>query len=366
MKRVVIYMAFILIMLIGLMTPFTRSHKVVAQSSPPNSSSSANKGFVWKEKFEEAMFVPEAISFSDRKHGFVAAELGKVYRTIDGGKSWEKVLDAEFPHYWYGVHAFNKDRILITGVNNSKASAIIRWSEDGGTTWTEDITLQPAPNKAPNWLFKVVFKDDLNGIIVGTSGRIYRTTNGGRKATDWTLIDVKDDLAGGLGTDLIYRPDGIVTLTGVDDCDSSDGGLTWSCRNSIDEVFDGPIAFGDVNYGLTGAGTIFPKEEGWLHRTTDGGRTWSQRLLTQNLPIRTINILNSQIAFAAGGSIWSNTGGIYSTNDGGDSWQLDINTHAEIVGMTIVPVKEKIFDIWCVGTDQTLTGRIYKTRVTLK
>src|SRR5690606_8556590 len=87
--------------------------------------------------------VVTAVSFVNPNVGYMSAELGVVYKTTDGGFTWNTVLNLGFPHYWYGVHAFSEEKVIIAGFNNSTGDGILRWTIDGGTTWTDDYNNCP-------------------------------------------------------------------------------------------------------------------------------------------------------------------------------------------------------------------------------
>jgi hypothetical protein len=67
------------------------------------------------------------------------------------------------------------------------------------------------------------------------------------------------------------------------DCVSLDRGSSFTCNpHAVDSVFDGGIAI-DVKsgLGLTGGGELSPALSGWVHRSTDGGSTWSPSRVLQ-------------------------------------------------------------------------------------
>jgi hypothetical protein len=133
-------------------------------------------------------------------------------------------------------------------------------------------------------------------------------------------------------------------------------------QHSADPTFDGGVWFPDSLHGWTGGGQISTPVSGWVHRTTDGGATWSDRLIETPEPIRAVLFLNETLGFAVGGNHFSSVGAIYSTTDGGDSWRLDVNTASEMEGIDYQVVGDSI-DLWCSGFDNGLNGRIYKTRI---
>jgi hypothetical protein len=152
-------------------------------------------------------------------------------------------------------------------------------------------------------------------------------------------------------------------MTGITFCHSSDAGVNWDVAHSIDPVFDGGVSFPDTMCGWTGGGQISAPVSGWIHRTTDAGQTWSDRLIQTPWPVRSLLFLNDTLGFAVGGNHFSAVGGIYSTTNAGDSWRLDVNTQAEMQGIDAKPAGNDSTDVWCAGYNSSLTGVIYKTRI---
>jgi photosystem II stability/assembly factor-like uncharacterized protein len=289
--------------------------------------------------------VVKALSFTSPTVGYMAAELGIIYKTTDGGFNWTTVLNLGFPYYWYGVRAFSPERVLIAGFNDTTGDGIMRWSTDGGASWTNDIVIAPGPF---NWLLGLGFADSLHGLAAGQVGKVFVTTNGGINSQDWTSV-LADTTQGWFAGNATLRADGKYFITGISFCDSTDYGLTWSRRTSIDPVFDGGVSFPDDLHGWTGGGSIAPTVEGWVHRTTNGGATWSGRILSTPYPVRVVYFLDSLIGFAQGGDVNSGVGGIWESSDGGVNWIEAINTGAEMAGLDWQQIGPESIDIWSVG-----------------
>ena len=124
-------------------------------------------------------------------------------------------------------------------------------------------------------------------------------------------------MAAGSATNSACCPSGHARASGITYCDSSNAGAAWTCGPPVDSVFDGPVFFDDETSGWVGGGEISPDVAGWVHRTTDGGATWSDRTLDTPWPIREILFVTPDMGWAAGGNIYSGAGGLYFSNDGG-------------------------------------------------
>jgi hypothetical protein len=142
---------------------------------------------------------------------------------------------------------------------------------------------------------------------------------------------------------------GQAAASGITYCQSADTGRQWACRGSIDSVFDGATEF-NGSAGWVGGGEISPDVAGWLHRTRDGGQTWSGRVLTTAWPIRQIESLGPRLVWAAGGNIYSGAGGIDVSTDGGRTWTQDLDTGTEVGACSHHAIGTGAKTrVWCVG-----------------
>jgi photosystem II stability/assembly factor-like uncharacterized protein len=297
------------------------------------------------------------ITFPSAKIGYAAAELGQVWKTVNGGTSWTRIMNLGFPYYWYGVTALTAKDVVISGFNDNNFEGILRWSHDGGKTWTGDVVLTTS-----GWSFRVRFADPTNGLVMdglnlNAPNAAHVTTDGGAQASDWTE-NVPDPNGGWFGNQFSLHKNMHARASGITFCKSKNGGAKWSCRAPIDSVFDGPVFFQDDTYGWVGGGEISPNVEGWVHQTADGGKTWSGRTLDGPWPIREIRFLSPTIGWAAGGNYSQNIGGMYFSRNGGKTWSLDVNTGAEMDACDRRKVGTK-FQIWCAGYNSSFNGVVY-------
>ena len=305
------------------------------------------------------------LSFATSSVGYAAAELGQVWKTTDGGAHWTEIMNLGFPYCWFGVKAMNAKVVVISGFNDSNFQGIIRWSKNGGATWTSDIVLNP-----DGWSYRIrraKGKDWLvvDGVDLQAPNRAHYTTDGGATAGDWTAV-VPDPNGGWFGNQFSLLSNLHARVAGITYCESLDLGADWSCRPSIDSVFDGPVFFANDKAGWVGGGEISPNVEGWLHRTTDGGATWSGRTLDDPWPIREIRFLNPKLGWAAGGNIYSNVGGIYFSSDGGKTWSLDLDSKGSEMDACDSVKTGKTFQVWCAGYNSSFSGVVYTVQGVLK
>jgi hypothetical protein len=301
------------------------------------------------------------ISFPSTKIGFAAAEGGQVWKTIDGGNTWTEVLNLGYPYYFYGVTALNSKDVVASGFYDSSSFyGLIRWSHDGGKTWGSDVVVSNT-----GWVQRVRFVKHVDGLIMdligGQQNLAEYTTDGGATAADWTSV-VSDPSGAWFQPEFSFLPNLHARASGIDFCTSLNGGASWSCGPSVDSVFDGTTFFLNDKYGWVGGGEISPNVEGWVHVTTNGGKTWSGRTLDGPWPIREILFLNSKTGWAAGGNVYTGVGGMYFTSDGGQTWAVDATTGSEMGACDKRPSKPG-YQVWCAGFDPSFTGHIYTTHV---
>ena len=294
------------------------------------------------------------LAFPTAQIGYVAAELGQVWKTSDGGENWTKIMDLGFPYYWYGVYAFNAMDVVISGFDNNAFTGILRWSHDGGETWSDDIVVNDQ-----GWSMRVRFADQQNGLVMDlisltAPNMAHYTTNGGATAPDWTSV-VPDPNGGWFANQFSLLASGHARASGITYCDSANSGAAWTCGPPVDSVFDGPVFFADEMNGWVGGGSISPDVAGWVHRTTDGGATWSDRTLDTPFPIREILFVSAQAGWAVGGNIYSNVGGIYFSNDGGQTWTSDFDS----AGHELDACAHVEQHVWCAGYDASFSGAVY-------
>jgi photosystem II stability/assembly factor-like uncharacterized protein len=201
-------------------------------------------GFIWakNEAKWQSVFEPKSeiyrfryIEFLDNKTGFAASETEygtQIFKTQDGGKSWNKVYENEISGHPFDLLVVDKDTAIIA-INDEY---IIR-TEDGGKTW-----------KAQE---------------LESTGRTI-------KEDDW--ISLTDNGA----SDLTLASDGVVWVVGKKGSlyYSDDKGKTWKrpdkMPNSIKEQELKSIAFSPSGNGVAVG------QNGYIIISHDAGKTWNE------------------------------------------------------------------------------------------
>jgi photosystem II stability/assembly factor-like uncharacterized protein len=194
----------------------------------------------------------------------------------------------------YGVSFTDRNTGTVVG-----DSGIMLRTTDGGAAWIAQSSGTAAS------LSSVSFVDANIGTVVGDSGIILRTTNGGitwtpqssgtkTKLTSVSFADVNTGTAVG--------DSGIILRT-------TNGGTTWAIQSSGTAVSLTSVSFVDANTGTAvgNAGTIL--------RTTNGGASWANQSVGTGDDLRDVWFTDGMKGTAVGS--W---GAYLHTTDGGTTW----------------------------------------------
>ncbi len=211
-----------------------------------------------------------------------------VYRTTDGGDSWEKVLfvsdssgivDLEFapddPNTIYAA-SWRVNRKPWTIISGGREGGVYR-STDGGDTW-EHVT---------------------NGLPTDLRGKGDLAVSAAAPDRVWVLIEAPGTEGG------VYRSD--------------DRGTTWTQISDFQPIRNRPFYYTNLHAHPTDPDVLWGMAEGYW-KTEDGGQTWqAKRVPHGDNHDLWINPDNPDIM------IQSNDGGANVSFDGGESWSSQHN-----------------------------------------
>lgn len=286
-------------------------------------------------------------TFTDDLRGYVGAQSSNVlWRTLDGGNSWDSTVFAESFIDVDFSSDLNGAVLLHGGTSHS-----IKTTNDGGTTWT---TIN-FPN-GPFDNFSGIMTKDVNTFFVMSYDRLMRTTDAG---VNWDTLTfggypynndkekISTDTLFFTGWDGTFMYQGSVTKT-------YDGGINWTFLSTNDPYtsFSGTsFTTGMRGYAVYNSG--WGPDTSYLSMTNDGGVTWNAVYFDTSVTFNDVymkNTLEGYLVITEG-----NVGKISATSDG-INWNDELNTpyplnrlyHAENT-------------LYAIGT----AGQVYKKNVPL-
>ncbi len=233
---------------------------------------------------------------------YFGAAGGGVWKTQDGGQTWENISDGYFGGSIGAVAVSEADNNVIyvgggeVTVRGNVSYGYGVWkSVDAGKTWTHiglensrhipRIRIHP---KDPNVVYAAVLGD----LYKPTEERgIYRSMDGGET---WEKILFANENAGAV--DLILDPNNprIVYAS------------TWRIKRTP--------------YSLESGG-----EGSAMWKSTDGGDNWTNISENPGLPDGTLGIIGVAVSPVNSEKVWAiieaDDGGVFRSSDGGDTWQ---------------------------------------------
>ncbi|MBI3189556.1 MAG: T9SS type A sorting domain-containing protein [Ignavibacteriales bacterium] len=274
---------------------------------------SSDAGLTWtdqtksltKRNFNDVSFVSSNI-------GTVVGDSGTIFRTTDGGSTWDRqlggtIFESSGKHF-RGVTFINETIGTVVGDNGT----IIK-TTNGGTNW------QLQTSNTTKILHDVSFFDGNTGVVVGEQGVVLQTTDGGGTWKTRTGITINDLLA----VTFVHQTLVMGVGEGGTILKSVDGGSSWTTIASPTTLSLNDVRFFDDTFGIAVG------EQGVVLRTTDGGNSWLMLERRVNENLLSISSVGST------GLLTGSNGTIYRTTNKGESWMnMSIGSAQELRAVT--------------------------------
>ena len=258
------------------------------------------------------------VALTDDGGAWAVGGAGVILHSSDGGASWagqsspvtDALADVAFTDAQHGC-AVGGDGWGARITDPAWMTSAIVYTEDGGSTWR--TAAQPG-----RWaLCAVSFPDASHGWAVGQHGTILRTTDGGATwsaqrsgtTTDLTAVTFVDAQHG-------YAAGSMDAFL-----ETHDAGLTWK-KPATSGVGFGMLSADAI--AVDAAGTLWLAHDGELAKSRDGGRRWRSVELGGRYPVYDLAV--SGLALYASGYGSSDGGGSRTSSvvvsaDGGATWR---------------------------------------------
>lgn len=236
---------------------------------------------------------------------------GGVWKSIDGGQSWQNISDGYFGGSIGAIATGTQNKNILyagTGENTLRGNVSpgyggIFKSYDGGKTW-ESVGLEKGMQIGRIRVHPdnddVVFVSVIGNIFKNTPDRgVYKTTDGGKS---WKKVLYVSDKAGAM--DITFEPGNSRVLyastwnvnrspygfssggEGSGLYKSTDGGETWTNISSRQGLPEGPLGIIGVAVSPVNPERVWAQieaKEGGLYRSDDAGKTWKKINSDRNL-----------------------------------------------------------------------------------
>jgi photosystem II stability/assembly factor-like uncharacterized protein len=260
-----------------------------------------------------------------------------IYKTTDGGSTWRNMGLSEVRRIGkIAIDPVRPDRIFVAaggGVFNRDSHRGVYRSLDGGATWQRvlyvaddsgaaDVAIDPSQ---PNRIYAAIwtrYSEPGHFTAGGTHSGIWQSTNGGSTWTRLTNgLPAASPTVGRIGLAIAPSSPQVVYASYTDYSGlfmgvwkTTNGGASWSrIDNGNASLSTMGYYFGQIRVDPENAMTVYLLDAS-LWKSTDGGVRWTARARNIHADQHDLLLLPEQRAYLA------NDGGAYWTTGGADQW----------------------------------------------
>lgn len=290
--------------------------RVVAVGGHGNIIYSDDNGAQWKQAAVPVSVNLAAVTFIDSQNGWAVGHHGVILKTADGGVTWAQIfdgMDAGAQVIKAAQAEFDAAQAALAATDNDSEDPAALERLDSAELALGDAlaSIQFGPAQP---LMDVWFKSLTEGLVVGSYGQIFRTTDGGQSWTLW-----KHGISNPSNFhyyDLSETPKGDLFLVGEGGgiYQSSDRGQTWT---SLESPYEGSL-YGVLTAKHGGDEVLLVYGfNGNLFRSVDAGKHWQQ------IKTPTRKSINDGVVLGDGSILLvGNNGVLLHSTDGGQSFSL--------------------------------------------
>lgn len=297
-------------------------HRLVAVGEHGIIVYSDTNGKTWAQAVVPVSVTLTGVYFPTPTKGWAVGHDGVILRTMDGGRNWAKQFDG------------NKANTMIVEAAEKRVQDARKVGQFSVVLKGAESVLEDARAGAKfgpsRPLFDVWFKNEAEGIVIGSFGQIFHTNNGGE---NWELWADRLNNPDGLHYNAITATaSGLLVIAGEGGkvYRSGDGGQSW---DTFETGYPGQL------YGVVGIPDKTGPEvlvafgfSGHVFRSTDKGAVWNQVVVETNKAVVTGTVL-------PGGTVILVTqdGRVLRSDDEGRSFKLEnTGVNMSIAAMTLI------------------------------
>ncbi|MEL1245071.1 YCF48-related protein [Flavobacterium sp. DGU11] len=279
---------------------FTNANKGFSTGVRGRILKTTNGGTAWAA-YSPSYFDTRSIDFVSNNEGFALLG-GQCYNTTDGGVTWSYrgEVASEFI-------TPTKIEFVNANIGYMAAGSFVFKTIDGGITWT--VNNGGAGMNMTDIKYIEFIDENIGYVSQHNYARLFKTTNGG---TTWQQVSnqinnslqfINANVGYSLRSGKVFK--------------TVDGGNTWNATN------DSNLPYGiDINFVNEDDGFALGTTS--IRRTTDGGLNWQNYSLPggSNYSFNYLKFITPNTGYIA-----TETGVIFQTTDGGQSWSPVFGTH---------------------------------------
>lgn len=216
-----------------------------------------------------------------------------ILKTTNGGNTWIIIRGNVNPgKFFYGLNFVNANTGWICG----SGQCVLR-TTNGGDTFDSSFV--------PTTFYDVYFKDNLNGLLAGQTGSLYKSTNGG---INWGQLNVLNETAEFF--DLTFKGE-IGWLIGTQTrkiYKTTNFGANW---DSVGRITGTNSWLSSIFFSSISTGWVCG-DSGKVYKSVNGGVNWFQQIVPITVGYGPSYFINDSIGWAVG-----STGKIIHTTTGG-------------------------------------------------